>query len=680
MIHHHGPRSAISLSAFLFVLGLGAQDFTITEPQINACSGMLYDSGGPLMTGYSNNENFTTTICGDDQEYAVNLTFIAFDLDESGTDDQLVVYDGNSTSAPLIGTFFAADLMDLTIAASANNPSGCLTLVFTSSVSGTGLFSATIGCTSTCPAPSPSFSTSEGDIARLCTGETLTVNGDASTATPGRIIEQWIWDRGLNGIDTTDTPDATFTFDIGGLHRILLHVVDNLGCTSTVADSAIVLVSPVPDFSGTTTPAIACEGTPVELSGVATQTPMVGNPQGCSNASNGLPLPDQQVSQSTLAVSGGGNATITDLAQLGDICLEIEHTFMSDIVLTVTCPNGSALVLHNRGGGGTFLGDANRQEPNGTVVPGTCFQYCFGADPDYGTLAQSVASGITPHVMSVGQGTAIAPSRYAPVGALEQLLGCPMSGIWTLTSSDLAGGDNGYLCGWCISFGNGPDSSYIDQGPILGTSADSSFWTGPVINDPLQPGQAIFDPQPGQQTLGYTAVDSYGCTYDTTFVVSVGVPPTVSIEEFPDLGLVCAETSQLGAFQWSYAGEDVEGAAGSCFTPPGTGVVGVTVTTPEGCSGDATFLSTGLATSRTDDPYLVVYPSPNDGIFSVLVEGLDAKSARLLLVDMTGRTVLEQRVVPTATGIPINADLAPGTYFVQLTTADLSLSQRIVVR
>lgn len=549
MIQYYGRRLAITLLSFPLALDLGAQDFTVVEPQINSCSGMLYDSGGPLLIGYSNSENFTTTMCGDLPENAVYLTFVVFDLDQSGTDDQLVVYDGNNTSAPLIGIFFAAELMDLTVAASANNPSGCLTLVFTSSVSGTGLFSATIGCTSTCPTPSASFSTSEGDVAHLCTGETLTVNGDASTATPGRTIEQWIWDRGLNGVDTTDTPDATFTFDIGGLHRIILHVVDNLGCTSTVADPAVVLVSPVPDLSGTTTPAIACEGTLLELIGVATQTPMVGNPQGCSNASNGVPLPDQQATQSTLSVNGGGNATITDLAQLGDICLEIEHTFMSDIVLTVTCPNGSALVLHNRGGGGTFLGDANRQEPNGTVVPGTCFQYCFGADPDYGTLAQSVATGITPHVMPVGQGTAIAPGRYASVGALEQLLGCPMSGTWTLTSSDLAGGDNGYLCGWCISFGNGPDGSYIDQGPILGTSADSSFWSAPVVNNLLEPGSATYQPQEGVQALTYSVVDSYGCSYDTTFVVSVGVPPILSIEEFPDLGLVCAETTQLGAFQ-----------------------------------------------------------------------------------------------------------------------------------
>ena len=72
--------------------------------------------------------------------------------------------------------------------------------------------------------------------------------------------------------------------------------------------------------------------------------------------------------------------------------------------------------------------------------------------------------------------------------------------------------------------------------------------------------------------------------------------------------------------------------------------------------------------------------SPNDGAFSVLVEGLAAKTARLLLVDMTGRTVLEQYVITTPADIPVSADLAPGAYFVQLTTADHTLSQRIVVR
>ncbi|MBL7939733.1 MAG: T9SS type A sorting domain-containing protein [Flavobacteriales bacterium] len=680
MIQQYGPRIAIALSAFAFVLALNAQNFTIVESQINSCSGTLFDSGGPLGPGYGVNENFTTTICGDDPEYAVYLTFIGFDLDQSGTDDQLVVYDGNSTSAPLIGTFYGTDLADLTVGASANNSSGCLTLVFTSGSSGTGFFVAEIGCTGTCPTPTAVFTVPESDPVQICSGDVVSVNGSTSSAAPGREIEQWIWDRGLNGIDTTNTPEATFSFDIGGLHRILLHVVDNFGCASAVADSAIVLVSPVPSFSGTTTLTVACEGSPVELTGVATQTPMVGNPQGCSNASNGLPLPDQQLTQSALAVSAGGNATITDLAQLGDICLEIEHTFMSDIVLTVTCPNGSALVLHNRGGGGTWLGDANNSDAE-PIIPGACFQYCFGTDPDYGTLAQSVANGITPNVVQTSQGgTAVGPGRYAPVGALEQLLGCPMSGTWTLTSSDLAGGDNGYLCGWCISFGNGPDSSYIDQGPVLGTSADSSFWSAPAVNDPQNPSSATYDPQEGVQALTYSVVDSYGCGYDTTLVVSVGVPPTVSIEELPDLGLVCAETSESGAFQWSYAGEEVEGAAGSCFTPPGSGVIGVTVTTLEGCSGEATYLSTGLAPGQTDAPSMVVYPSPNNGTFSVLTAGVSTRNAHLQVLDMTGRTVLDQRIAPTPASIPVSADLAPGTYFVQLTTAERTLSQRIVVR
>ena len=77
---------------------------------------------------------------------------------------------------------------------------------------------------------------------------------------------------------------------------------------------------------------------------------------------------------------------------------------------------------------------------------------------------------------------------------------------------------------------------------------------------------------------------------------------------------------------------------------------------------------------------MLVYPSPNDGAFSVLTAGLSSKNARLQVLDMTGRTVLDQPVVPTPVGIPINTDLSPGTYFVQLTTADQTLSQRIVVR
>ena len=132
------------------------------------------------------------------------------------------------------------------------------------------------------------------------------------------------------------------------------------------------------------------------------------------------------------------------------------------------------------------MGDANDGDGS-TIVPGTCFRYCFGDNPDFGTLVESSCQRLRrPIVVPVSQGMAIAPGRYTPVTPLTQLIGCPVNGTWSFTSADLWAADNGYLCGWCITLGEGADSTFYSQGPVLGTSADSTFWTGPgVIERPL---------------------------------------------------------------------------------------------------------------------------------------------------------------------------------------------------
>ena len=93
----------------------------------NYCSGDAFtDPGGP--TGqYGNNANVTTTICPENPGDVVMVIFNSFDLENNF--DNLRIYDGNSTAAPLIGTYTGTNLPPQVIASSA---SGCLTFNFTS--------------------------------------------------------------------------------------------------------------------------------------------------------------------------------------------------------------------------------------------------------------------------------------------------------------------------------------------------------------------------------------------------------------------------------------------------------------------------------------------------------------------------------------------------------------------
>src|SRR5690606_21356453 len=85
--------------------------------------------------------------------------------------------------------------------------------------------------------------------------------------------------------------------------------------------------------------------------------------------------------------------TLESVNDLLSICVSMEHSFMGDLVLSLTCPNGQAMIMHQQGGGGTFLGDANDTDGGGNIVPGTCWSYCWSPTATLGTWANSAQFG-----------------------------------------------------------------------------------------------------------------------------------------------------------------------------------------------------------------------------------------------------------------------------------------------
>jgi gliding motility-associated-like protein len=70
------------------------------DTQSSACSGTVYDSGGPD-GDYGNNENFTFTICPNDFTQCVALDVESFNIIGG---DALNIYEGSTTAAPLIAS------------------------------------------------------------------------------------------------------------------------------------------------------------------------------------------------------------------------------------------------------------------------------------------------------------------------------------------------------------------------------------------------------------------------------------------------------------------------------------------------------------------------------------------------------------------------------------------------
>ena len=121
---------------------------------IAACSGTFYDSGGSI-GNYANNENLNTTICPDGT--GASHIVLSFDSLSLSAGDQLCFHDGSSVLAPLLLCSNAiAPGQPFQIKATANNPSGCITLAFTSDAAGTAAgWAAAISCAPPCLFPAP---------------------------------------------------------------------------------------------------------------------------------------------------------------------------------------------------------------------------------------------------------------------------------------------------------------------------------------------------------------------------------------------------------------------------------------------------------------------------------------------------------------------------------------------
>jgi hypothetical protein len=114
---------------------------TMTNTTITTCSGILLDPGGTA--NYPNSNTTTTTICPTAGSGNVQLIFTAFNTEENF--DYVRVYDGTDVTAPLLATITGTSGVNQIV--TATNPSGCLTVRFTSdgSVNYSG-FEAQINC------------------------------------------------------------------------------------------------------------------------------------------------------------------------------------------------------------------------------------------------------------------------------------------------------------------------------------------------------------------------------------------------------------------------------------------------------------------------------------------------------------------------------------------------------
>ncbi|MCB2054678.1 MAG: proprotein convertase P-domain-containing protein [Geminicoccaceae bacterium] len=127
--------------------------------------------------------------------------------------------------------------------------------------------------------------------------------------------------------------------------------------------------------------------------------------------------------RSTIAVGGIGNPSASDVV----VQLDIDHTWTNDLVIRLTSPAGTSVVLVEREGG-------SRDDFRNTI---------FRAD-----AATPIAGASAPF-----RGT------FRPEGDLAALDGGPAEGDWVLEVDDRAPRDGGALNRWSLSFEDGATAS-----------------------------------------------------------------------------------------------------------------------------------------------------------------------------------------------------------------------------
>jgi len=539
---------------------------------------------------YGANENETITVCVTPETgLTVSFSFSAeesgyFDIDPS---DTLYVYDGPDINSPLIATLnntsapFGAATGNTTL----SNLSGCMTLQFVSDEANNGQgFQGVFNCNYSCQPIEPWFITtpeivpndSSGAI-KICLGDTVTLNAVAgfpmSAANGGPGYNQTLSNSTIEwfifGEPTQTGNSVTFTPDQRAGYFVDLLITDTLGCFDNVRTR--IEVSTIPSFAGTEVLGsdTICLGETAIIVGGVTTTDTVGVDPTLGNFLNGglfgeaLELPDgsgtlEDIYSTTINISGfEPGDTIFDGSNLQDLCISMEHSFLGDLEMWLSCPNGTTVTIfnaYNANSGapgfipGGFTGSlgTNFGIPGSGSNQGTCWEYCYSITlNEFETLGSEFNTNTT-------QG-AVTPGTYLPEQTFNDLVGCPINGDWTLYVADNWPADDGWICQWGITFDPSIDPNSETYEPVI---VDAWWSIDPtIISNQGDTLIEVLPPVPGNNFYTFNVTDDFGCHYDT--IIQLHTVPNLTSFTDDDVcdteyELAAADYEILG--QWSYSG------------------------------------------------------------------------------------------------------------------------------
>ncbi len=315
---------------------------------------------------------------------------------------------------------------------------------------------------------------------------------------------QYFWDFNDNTEIETGT-NISHSFSNSGLFNIKAYAVDTFGCKSNNANPNLSVYIPYYNLNLSIAPDTIILGDTVNLfSNLALGTV---NYTSLENTET-LFIPDGEGIEFDSYISSGLSGVIdTNSNIIENICVNIEHSYLGDLQIELTCPYpvSKTIILHAfSNGSNTFLGEPIDDDSD--FNPGIGYDYCWAQNPEYGTMADEAYA-----VISLPSGS------YTSFESLDNLIGCPLNGLWKLTIIDNWSSDNGYLFNWSIEF----DSLYYTS------DITNIIWQGEAIDNPNADTTFAVPTSVGLHEYTYTVENEYGCSYDTTVYVYVDMADNI---------------------------------------------------------------------------------------------------------------------------------------------------------
>ena len=515
---------------------------------VTTCSGTFFDSN-PTGT-YSSDEGYTVTFCSGSPGKVIQIIFSNINI---ASGDTLYAFDGTSVNDQAIDTFTGITSTFQYITPSVTNFSGCITFRFVSnSTVETDGWIGQIRCIYPCnqrilaSALSAPVQDANG-YTNICFGDTVGLG--VQTVYPDNNISyhqddsssvfHWSFGDGKDSIGK-NLVSVKHQYIKNGGYYARLTITDSNGCTANLPIRFPIRSGIKPVYRIAVPPNICLFDTlvlaPVSSVGITGSLDMpIGTFFSLPESGDSVFLPDDPPKCFTSSIPVDQFAQGQKLNSINDlkgIFINMEHSYLGDITISLTAPNGTTVILKNVVGGtaldGTFIGEPVDETLNGGTynpalvnVIGKGYEYVFNNAPQYGTM-WSEASKYT-YNFTDNAGRQVVGHYYLPAGSytseqnLSALIGTQLNGNWTLQICDKQAQDNGFLFNWKIEFNQAIIPSSVQYTvPII-----SQTWLPATGIISTNNATAIVSPAlPGNYTYRFRVVDTFGCTYDTLVKVA----------------------------------------------------------------------------------------------------------------------------------------------------------------